>query len=147
MYGSCATIIRAIGLLLYVTSGALVISAVGLSFYSISLKLFAIRTTGVITQIREAELDDGTWYKPIFTFIARDGTPYEITTTVSFSSNVRKIGDVIDVLYFEQIPRCARYDTFWNLFFHPILFSIFSPFSYFMGYMFYGVGVGMMKNG
>lgn len=147
MYGSCSTILRAIGLLLFATSGALTLASVGLSLNSIYFKLFATKTTGIIKQIKETSDYDGTYYSPVFSFIARDGIEYEFTTVGSSSNLPGEVGGAIKVLYFEGNPRAAKYDNYVYLFAFPLFLGMFAVISLVIGYFFHGIGGEMLKSG
>lgn len=83
------------------------------------------RAEGKITSLNEVEDDDGgLTYRPVFTFVARDGTSETIQSNAGSSPAGYEVGQTVPIRYETSDPSVARIDAFWQMWPFPVAFAI-----------------------
>ena len=84
--------------------------------------------------------DDGQMnYAPTFTFTAADGKLYTLTSGTASNPPGFTVGQPVKVLYIKGDPSGAKLDTFWQLWFIPVVFES-------LGVVFTGMGLLFLRH-
>lgn len=85
----------------------------------------ATQTTGVVIALAEKHdaKRDSITYAPVFTFATESGQTQSVTSSVATSPASYAVGDKVPVLYRPADPADAKIDSFWQLWFLPVLFA------------------------
>ena len=78
------------------------------------------RAVGTVISLREGEEE----VYPVFSFTDTEGRQHVIRANVS--SNNYAVGDRLNIVYPPSTPLNASIDSFWSLYFFPVLFGILS---------------------
>lgn len=93
---------------------ALIIAA--MTFYHTQRFLHnAVRADGIVTDINLSRSKNSNMIRPSVQFMAGNGELTAFTARFSSSSPRYSIGDVVDVLYEESMPKAAKIDSFVSL--------------------------------
>ena len=112
----------------------LIAIAVGAGF-AIHTQLFlssSIAATGIVQSLVEqpGQQNMSSSYAPVFTFTAQDTQTYTITSHIASNPPGYTVGQQVKVLYQANDPSAARLDSFFQLWFVPLICSgIGVPFS------------------
>ena len=79
---------------------------------------------GTIVRLIESHGENGVSFKPVFTFITKDGTKYKITSSISSSPPIAEVGEEIEVLYLPNSPKDAIIDYWFSKWGLPIVLII-----------------------
>lgn len=88
---------------------------------SYQLTTTGTRAEGIIVDMERRRDSDGTSYAPIVEFVAENGETVTFTSNVSSSSRPT-IGERVKVIYPANSPADAEIDSFFTLWFIPIMF-------------------------
>ena len=82
----------------------------------------ATGTVVALVEKQDAE-NKSTTYAPVFTFTTTDGLVQSITSSISSSPAGFSVGEQVPILYRRDDPAGAKVDSFWQLWFLPILLA------------------------
>jgi hypothetical protein len=110
-------------LFLFVFGG--VFAGVGIWFYLRSAELTEV---GIVTQGRvvghESSTDeDGTTYKPTFTFQTGAGISHTVTSMMGSNPRPYDVGDTVEVIYDPEHPSRAEINSFVRMWLFPLIFG------------------------
>jgi hypothetical protein len=84
----------------------------------------SVLTEGEVTAIETSRIKSTTYYHPVVSFIATDGTSYSFTSDIGKSAAYDyETGDSVEVRYIEQKPHLAKINGFWTLWAMPVILS------------------------
>ncbi len=92
---------------------------------------------GVVIELVSSRNNDSITYQPVVEFTTEKGQKIEFTSSVGSNPPSHSEGDQIEVLYHENTPQKAKINSFFSLWFGPILLLIF-------GSIFSIVGFGLL---
>ena len=100
-----------------------------------------VRADGEVIDLYESRDSDGDYtYRPHVRFTTREGEVLEFTSTMGSNPAAFDVGEPVAVIYDPASPRDARIDSFFQLWFAPLLLG-------FMGIVFTAVGCLAFQSG
>ncbi|HEY3760193.1 MAG TPA: DUF3592 domain-containing protein [Verrucomicrobiae bacterium] len=100
-----------------------IIAAICFSLYTWHFVRKAQRTTGTVIEMvaDKGRSSDSRGTAPVFQFHDVNGQSYTITSSLYSSPPEFRVGDVVSILYLKENPRQAHIDSFWQLWFFPVI--------------------------
>jgi len=129
-----------IGLLVLVTGLGFLFGTYVAVQDTIEFRDAAVTTEGVVYDFATHRSDGKTMYTPQIRFATEDGRDVEFSGSVSSSSPAYDRGEAVKVMYRRETPEDARLDGFMDLWFGPMILSIF-------GTLFTLIGAGVVRWG
>jgi hypothetical protein len=81
---------------------------------------------------------EGKGYRPVVQFVPPDSAPVRFTSSLGSSPPAFRVGEHVEVRYNPDNPQDASIDQYWQLWFLPTLFGIFS-----VSFLVVGIGFGV----
>jgi len=107
-----------------------VVFAAFMLWRTVSLLRVAAKASGVVVEeVRRSSQDGGTSYAPRVRFHARDGKAVDFVSSISSSPPRYVVGDRVSVIYDPANPSRARINSFWDLWFLPMILGVLSMFN------------------
>ncbi|HEY4010235.1 MAG TPA: DUF3592 domain-containing protein [Acidobacteriaceae bacterium] len=97
----------------------------------------SIRAEGKVTALVHIEDgDEDTTYRPVFTFVTRDGVTQTVKSNAGSNPPEFELGEGVPVRYRAADPSAARIDTFWQIWAFPVGFTVFGCLAGLVGWFF-----------
>lgn len=122
------------GIVILVVAAALTVRTLLFLHTSVATKGTVISNV-LVAQSRDDGEQVTTNFAPKFSFIAADGKTYTVVSVNASSPPEFAEGEQVRVLYNPLNPNSARIDSFWQLWFAPILFGALGVVASAVGYM------------
>jgi hypothetical protein len=111
--------------------------AVGIAINTTIFLARSIRAEGkVVALVHIEDGDDDTAYRPVFTFITRDGTTETVRSNAGSNPPGFELGQIVQIRYETADPSVARIDTFWQIWASSVAFAAFGCVTWFVGWFF-----------